>query len=183
MNAINDPTEQFPLTLPVKPGDWVASHNNAGYVAKVKNVVRYKDEVLVDLILFSRTGERIGRESPAMGGPRTYEPSCDYANWHRISKPEFPITLKWIPTEDGRVTGAYHHGAQQLPDRAWVRPMPRAAGGIAKTSNFNPEMEAAALRRAAQEMRDAARNPSGPSLTERAANLEQQAANLRTSMR
>jgi hypothetical protein len=63
-----------PMTVfPFRPGDWVS--DQSGNVAKVKGVWEGKPgEVLIDLVLYNRSGERIGRDSPAMGGPRTFEP-------------------------------------------------------------------------------------------------------------
>lgn len=167
-----------PEILPVKPGDWVASRYDAGRVAKVRQVYRYQDEVLVDLILFSRTGEKIGRESEPLGGMLTFEPACPYRDWQRIQQPEFPISLRWVPNPDGIGTAGYHHNGSVLPDRAWTRPIRKGLGGGGRAGNFNPEMEAAALRRAAQELRDAASAPQRQSLLDRAASLERQAGTI-----
>jgi len=45
----------------------------------------------LDLVIYSRSGERIGRESPAMGGPRGFEPCCEASNWVPIRKPAFSL--------------------------------------------------------------------------------------------
>lgn len=164
-----------PEVFSVKPGDWVVSRCDTGRVAKVRQVYRYHDTVYVDLTLISRSGEKIGRESPPMGGPRTFEPACPYADWQRIEAPEFPIMLKWVPGPDSTKHAAYHHDGKVLADREWTRPIRKGLGGSGRAGNFDPEMEAAALRRAAQELRDAARAQQGTSLMDRAARLERQA--------
>jgi hypothetical protein len=106
----------------MRVGDWVATRVEPGYelntpirIARVKDV--YRDPVssrsnkwLVDLVLYSRDGTRIGRESPAMGGPRNLEPACHLEFWSRIEKPDFEELeayrhkslmglLQWIPDD------------------------------------------------------------------------------------
>lgn len=171
-------TDQTERTLPVKPGDWVARKGDPSRVARVKAVEydRHANEVIVDLVLYARDGKKTGRESPAMGGPRTYEPSCSYSSWERVEKPEFPLTLKWMPNGDGTSSGGYS-GPKTLPDREWVRPAGLRAPTAAKarTSDFDPETEASARRMAAQELRDVARKHGLAELTERAERLEEEA--------
>lgn len=84
---------------PIKKGDWVA--DGTGQIAKVRDAYQLCGEPLIDLWLYSNKGERIGRASPALGGPRTFEPACDAANWSRIKKPEFPLRMQWIDVGNG----------------------------------------------------------------------------------
>ncbi len=148
-----------PVTLPVRPKDWIS--NEAGRVAMVKAVDVIDGKVVVDLWLYDDRGRRTGRESPVCGGPRTFEPSCDWIGWHRIDKPTFPVPIKWVPNDEGGVTAAKVAG-KRMPDREWVRPgiarVRRSAVRVPTPSgNLDPVLQATALRIAAQEMRDVAR--------------------------
>ncbi len=100
-----------------KPGDWVI-RRDWQQIAKVKE---YNPDcgvlgATLDLVIYSRSGERIGRESPAMGGPRGFEPCCSASDWAPIRKPAFSLpkyerlfrVVKFInpadaPEDDGRL--------------------------------------------------------------------------------
>jgi hypothetical protein len=90
--------------LPFKPGDWVV--DSIERVARVKSVSRFSDgEVMLDLYMYSDRGDNIGRTSPAMGGPRTYEPCCSALHWTRLEgEPDWPLRVTGVPTGDGKVT-------------------------------------------------------------------------------
>ena len=82
----------------LKPGDWVATRLDyfcRPQIAKIKAVTSAEDglcgEPSLDLIIFDIDGTRIGRESPAMGGPRSFEPCCAVEGWFAIKKPDFPL--------------------------------------------------------------------------------------------
>lgn len=112
---------------PFRPGDWVATE--FGHVAKVKRV--WSDErnpCLLNLVIFDRNGVQVGRESPAMGGPRTYEPACDPEGWIRISEPTFPLKLVWV-TADGVSTARWGTG-RPLPPANWSPRERRSAGRV-----------------------------------------------------
>ena len=146
-----------PETFPVKPGDWIS--NDSGRVAKVKAVYGSTGELCIDLWLYDRKGERTGRESPACGGPRSFEPACSWDGWFRIDEPTFPAPLRWVPCGDGKVT-ARHVAGKRLPDRAWTKPVRRRALAIvthAVPGNIDAETQARARRIAAEELRDVAR--------------------------
>lgn len=162
---------------PVKPGDWVAYRGNDRRFGRVKDVMIDRDETVIHVVLYQHTGEKIGRESPIEGGPRSFEPCCSYTSWYRIDKPDFPVTLKWIDNGDGTRTARYYSGPQ-LPDRKWVRPVRRQSG----MANLDLKSEIAALLRAAQELRDAARRLKVPELVDRAIILEREAASLRKAL-
>lgn len=109
--------------FPFAPRDWVA--DASGRVAKVRSVYEGSpDEVLLDLTLYSDRGDKIGRESPPCGGPRTFEPACSAEFWHRISKPVFPIPFKWVPNEQGTSFVAKRVAGEKLPPAKW-QPKPR----------------------------------------------------------
>lgn len=168
---------------PVKPGDWVAAKYDSSYVAKVRGVEfdSMAGEMIVDLVIYGRDGRKIGRESPALGGPRTYEPACSYSNWQRIEPPDFPLSLEWIENGDGTMTAGYTPGTP-LPDREWRRPRrasPASRSKPATKPNYDPESEAAGRRLAAQELRDVARKHDVPALIDRAAQLEREADAIR----
>jgi hypothetical protein len=113
------------MGYPFKPGDWVS--NNSDHIALVKSVYGDEGDVLLDLCLYNRDGDKIGRESPAMGGPRTFEPAVSGKDWHRIKPPKFPVMLKWVPNEKGGSTSRYWLG-DKLPPLDWM-PKKRAYCG------------------------------------------------------
>lgn len=168
------------VPFPVKPGDWVESRSGSGDVATVRAVYRIGGDVLVDLVLYDRDGGKVGRRSPACGGPRSFEPACNYDDWQRISEPEFPIPLKWVVTEDGKRTARYVAGTVQ-PDRSWLPRKRKVAPRVprVRVGNFDPAVEIAALRRSAQELRDASRAIGGnDTLIQRAEALDAEAKSL-----
>lgn len=74
------------------PGDWVAEKNaplNQPAIARIKDV--YDDEPLFDLIMYAADGTKLGRVSPAMGGPRGFEPACSVELYVAIAQPSFPL--------------------------------------------------------------------------------------------
>lgn len=81
-------------------GAWVAQWAYDGdsrpLIGQILDV--YGDEssggVLLDVALYAPDGERIGRISPAEGGPTTFEPACAAARWALIEKPEFGELVK-----------------------------------------------------------------------------------------
>lgn len=74
-------------------GDWVV-RTSLDRVAKVKEA--YED--VLDLVFYNRDGSRLGRESPPMGGPRSFEPACSVELWVPINEPTFPLN-RWGPIE------------------------------------------------------------------------------------
>jgi hypothetical protein len=177
--TIDPTTKNAETTFPVKPGDWVVDRSDAGKVAMVKGV--YRDtEVLVDLALYDRDGKLIGRASPAIGGPRNFEPAMTYGNWERIDDPRFPIGLRWIPSEkDPNVSVAIHATkGKRLPDREWVKPKRRLrlpAAVVRRGTDYDPVLEASARRMAAQELRSFHKAGNPDLLVKRAEELEREA--------
>jgi hypothetical protein len=80
----------------MKKGQWVVSSCHLG---KIVEIDIYRDDNLADIALYSRQGNKIGRESPAMGGPTTFEPACDLTYWKAIKTPVFPLP-KYAYLED-----------------------------------------------------------------------------------
>lgn len=71
---------------PFRAGMWIANEHRLGRVRYV-----HPDGTL-DVVLFERDGRQIGRVSPALGGPRGFEPSCSPEGWAPIARPAFPMT-------------------------------------------------------------------------------------------
>lgn len=119
--------EHKPMTVfPFRPRDWVT--DDSGNVARVRSVYEgIPGEVLFDLVVFDRKGERVGRKSPTMGGPRTFEPACSVVGWHRIKEPDFPLQLMWVSGENGKRRAQWHTGAH-LPPANWRKPPSRSRG-------------------------------------------------------
>lgn len=86
------------MIMRLQKGDWVMSVSNPynPSIAKVKDAYAdpvFEGQELVDLVLYSHTGEKIGRSSPALGGPKGFEPACDASLWTRIKPPNFDILV------------------------------------------------------------------------------------------
>jgi hypothetical protein len=133
--------------LPFKPGDWVA--DSAERVGRVKSV--YSDlawepgAILLDIVMYSRNGDKLGRVSPYCGGPRSFEPCMNAADWRRIAEPDFPISLKWVPDKNGKATARYWAG-DTLPPANWA-PKPRRARYVSRPDDDR-------LRRALKQIAD-----------------------------
>lgn len=79
---------------PVQKGDWVMEkevmHPELGRVLDCYWIAM-DNEWVMDVSLYSADGKRIGRSSPACGGPRSFEPAIPCKMWERIEKPSFPM--------------------------------------------------------------------------------------------
>ena len=118
--------------LPFRPSDWVV--NSAERVAQVKRVYRDGVEVLLDLVLYDKDGNRTGRESPACGGPRTFEPACDASGWERIERPSFPLEVHYVPVGDKQVLKLW--AGKRLPPAEYRPIPPRAGGWVSENATF-----------------------------------------------
>lgn len=49
------------------------------------------EQWVMDVVLFDADGRCIGRESPPMGGPDSFEPAVPVEHWQRIAEPDFPL--------------------------------------------------------------------------------------------
>jgi hypothetical protein len=174
--------------IPVKSGDWVVSVHDPSRVAKVRAAYSFGGEILVDLYIYDRDGNRLGRTSPSMGGPRKFEPACTYKGaWRRISEPEFPIRVESVPDPDrpGWFRLIPYVKAERLEDRRLheqkpYRPKLPSPSKLPSRSNEDDEVVASRLRYAAQELRDSVKNAglegqAAQSLLKRAQELEEEA--------
>ena len=72
-------------------GAWVAdfSDDQRPRIACIKEAYGEPGELLLDLVFYSRDGQRLGRVPPACGGPRSFEPACPAEIWTLIEAPDF----------------------------------------------------------------------------------------------
>lgn len=64
--------------------DWIGRFCSAPYYG-------HDNELIVDVVLFDRSGKRVGRESPRVRGMGNFEPACPLKEWIEIEPPTFPI--------------------------------------------------------------------------------------------
>lgn len=192
-NKNNSPTvDIYQLHVPYSKGDWLETTGDRQLrIARVREAYWSRDsdgevKLYGDLWLYNYNGDRTGRDSPAMGGPRTYEPFCDLSEYQRIAEPEFPIGLYAHDTSETNYTFRYMTKAKVLGPR---KPRKKAAPvkAIAKVvvvesdNGFDPQAEARALKIAAENLRDTARAlpvEARALVIEKAEGLERQAAAL-----
>jgi len=72
----------------VKKGDWL--FDGCELIGKARSDVYMGNAI--DVTIFNTEGERVGRVSPPMGGPCSFEPACTASDWTVIEEPEFPLT-------------------------------------------------------------------------------------------
>ena len=177
--------------LPVVKGDWIESREYNPRVGRVVDSYWKSDAdggdplCMVDVAIYAISGNKVGRESPAMGGPRTYEPWLSYSEWFRIAKPAFPLKLLWVPDADvtGQVVNRYVTDANRLGDRTEgprKRKRPYAPRSIPKPdgTDYDPELEVRTRRMAAQQLRDINRASPAAALLEKAEALEAEASSI-----
>lgn len=88
------PAPAFSTAQKVFPdGAWIADFSNPSCprIGRVKDSYFMNGEKLVDVIRYTHKGKRIGRESPAGGGPRGFEPACAAEHWKLIKAPNFKL--------------------------------------------------------------------------------------------
>lgn len=75
------------------PGTWVVRRHSPDRpsIGRVADAYVCMGELSLDIVLYQHDGTKIGRESPAMGGPRGYEPACGADNWEPIETPDFDL--------------------------------------------------------------------------------------------
>lgn len=172
------------ILYPLKPNDWVRDRYNDKRVAQVRDVCFFEGEFLVDLWIYDRNGNKIGRESRPMGGPRSFEPMCAADDWVRLEKePIFPLRMIWVPDGKGNTVAQFSPQVDDMPPRQWRRPTRRAARRksvkLEPTRNVDLDQEASKLRFVAQELRDTAREMGGSDiLVKKAERYEAEAAAL-----
>lgn len=72
-------------------GAWVADFALADRprIGRIKDAYGTAGDLLLDVVIYSKDGERLGRVSPACGGPRGFEPACPAEVWTLIEAPDF----------------------------------------------------------------------------------------------
>lgn len=74
-------------------GAWVADNDTTRpQIAQVRDCYEMDGEWYLDLVIFRRDGIKVGRVSPACGGPRGFEPACPATAWSLIEEPDW----KWL---------------------------------------------------------------------------------------
>lgn len=146
-DAIPGEAEDDPAVFPVRPKDWVM--DASGRVAQVKNVHALDGAVYADLVIYSHAGDRLGRVSPACGGPKGFEPMCDMADWERCEPPKFPMQPRWVAGDNGRQRLIYW--LDRLPSAEYRQPVRRSKSMAA--------VEADPLRQALQQIADGHNDP------------------------
>lgn len=174
--------------LPIARGDWVAEVRdgmiNFGHVTDAYWDQEPGGAVLMDIVIYATSGEKIGRHSLAMGGPTRKEPAVPFDDtWTRCKKPNFPLVMKWVDTGRGTRTPSFQESYTRRPVRtkAVERRVKAAPAAPTAAPNFDPELEARALRIAAESLRDIARTLNGAaadSLREQAVAKESEANRL-----
>lgn len=132
------------MGLPFKPNDWVAdSGENIARVRRIyvdRNSTTGADEILFDLVMYDRNGDKVGRISPAMGGPRSFEPACPISGWRRIAEPSWPVQVMSVPDpkRPGRSTMRYYAGPTLPPANYTPRKTkPRASSKLLRAYENN----------------------------------------------
>lgn len=76
-----------------KKGDWIAEIDTSQPLLGVVKDCYLIDnnQYCVDIIVFDWNGRKIGRRSPAEGGPTNFEPACPAEYFKQIKKPDFPL--------------------------------------------------------------------------------------------
>lgn len=70
-------------------GCWVASNDDAYDRPKIGRVREVHFDGSLDITLYSPSGAKVGRESPALFGPKGFEPCCAPQFWDVIEEPDF----------------------------------------------------------------------------------------------
>lgn len=71
-------------------GAWVACNDpDQPRIARVMDAYVVDGELLLDLVMFRRDGTKVGRVSPACGGPRGFEPAMPASAWGLIEEPDW----------------------------------------------------------------------------------------------
>lgn len=129
--ALKDDSPAMPPGM-AAPGTWVCNGNRVAKVREVHAPSSYEPAGCYDLVFYGRDGERIGRESPAMGGPRGYEPFCSAGCWRAIEAPRFPLPrygdlsekVKFKPSEGDSSKGAHGPAGEDTEDAFQGAPRP-----------------------------------------------------------
>lgn len=94
MATLSAPVPQNDPPIHFAPKSWVAeTEGQFPELGRIKAV--YWDNIakewVMDIVLYSPEGTRIGRSSPRRGGPSGFEPAVPCKYWMAIKKPDFPL--------------------------------------------------------------------------------------------
>lgn len=136
-----------PEILPVHPSDWIVT-TDGRELFKVRTAYLMDGVIYMDLYQYGAHGERMPRQSPHMGGPRTFEPSItfEYDRFIRVKMPQFPLCDTPRRAEGPGfqpVTISFLPDLEQLP---WRETAARVRNRKITPIGFTPE-ERAELRR------------------------------------
>lgn len=80
---------------PFKRGDWVAQRDSGrptfGQVVDIFFADDGEPAWCVNIAMHDLKGNKVGRWSDQLGGPKTFEPACPASGYRKIKKPMFPI--------------------------------------------------------------------------------------------
>jgi hypothetical protein len=88
-----------------EPGKWaIEAEGQYPEIGKIKAVYwdNISKEWVMDIVLYSSDGTRIGRSSPRCGGPSGFEPAVPCKYWVAVTKPDFPLSLDSTGYRDWR---------------------------------------------------------------------------------
>lgn len=71
----------------MKRNDWVTDGYQLGQIRHVWG------NGYIDIVLFDRRGNKLGRTSPPEGGPKDFEPCREAKDWKVIEPPRFPLKI------------------------------------------------------------------------------------------
>jgi len=85
-------------TPPFKKGQWIGDKDDEltpifGVVKDCYPEGEDPNLFLLDLYVYNPQGIKIGRRSPAMGGPTSFEPCISAERFKEIEEPNFPLKV------------------------------------------------------------------------------------------
>lgn len=88
----------------MKKGDWVSDFgSDIPQLGRICGTFELDGVLYINVVLYDREGTRLGRVSPALGGPRKFEPALDGRLWTVIERPSFPLPITQIDDDRGRL--------------------------------------------------------------------------------
>lgn len=85
-------TLQQEIRLPFRKGEWVTERDSTRPMfGIVSDCYDSLGQIMIDLKVYRADGKRLGRVSPACGGPRNMEPCLAADRFTKIGKPAFPV--------------------------------------------------------------------------------------------
>ncbi|ARL04377.1 hypothetical protein [Burkholderia pseudomallei] len=85
-------TSRQKTPLPFRKGEWVMERDSTcPMFGIVSDCYDSLGQVMIDLTVYRADGKRLGRVSPACGGPRNMEPCLAADRFMKIVRPVFPV--------------------------------------------------------------------------------------------